>query len=127
MKTSHPLPLTLLCLSAAIAASCSSKAPAPQHLAAGTVISGGDTPEALDAVSANWHPSFDPDYNNLTPRPGVEAATKAQTDDVSVTPTALIFPKAAHAEVLTWKPGRLVVAGPGEGAGRTPWASPAAS
>lgn len=120
MKTSHPLPLTLLCLSAAIAASCSSKAPAPQHLAAGTVISGGDTPEALDAVNANWHPSFDPDYNNLTPRPGVEAATKAQTDDVSVTPTALIFPKAAHAEVLTWKPGRLVVAGPGEGAGKNP-------
>ncbi|QSQ11366.1 GON domain-containing protein [Myxococcus landrumensis] len=123
MKTRQYLPLALLCLGAAGVTSCSDKPPKPPPstaLAAGTVISGGDTTEALDAVGANWQPAFDPDYNTLVPRPGVEAATQAQTDDVTVTPTSLIFPKATHAEVLAWKPGRIVVAGPGAGAGKNP-------
>ncbi|RJS25664.1 hypothetical protein DRW03_04045 [Corallococcus sp. H22C18031201] len=117
MTTRRTVPLFLICLSAVIAASCS-KSPAP--LSGGTDISGGDTPEALDAVKTNWQPSFEPDYNTLKPRPGVEAATKEQTDDVTVTPTELIFPKATHTEVLAWKPGRIIVAGPGAGAGKNP-------
>lgn len=121
MKARPTLPLTLLCLSAVLTASCSDKAPTtPRPLPKGTVIFGGDTPEALDAVNAHWKPSFEPDYNTLAPRPGVEPATKEQTDDVSVTPTALRFPKATHPEVLAWKPGRIIVAGPGEGAGKNP-------
>ncbi|WP_437775973.1 FG-GAP-like repeat-containing protein [Sorangium sp. So ce1097] len=126
MRTRHTVALPLLCFGVIIAASCSDTAPPPirpppdEPLPAGTNISGGDTTEALDAIAANWQPSLDPDYNNLTPRPGVEAATKAQTDDVTVTATELVFPRATHPEVLTWKPGRIVVAGPGAGAGKNP-------
>lgn len=128
MKPKHSAPLTLLCFGVLVAASCSDTAPPtpvkpgpdPDTVPAGTVISAGDSDEALDAIKANWQPSLDADYNNLTPRPGVEAATKEQADDVTVTATELIFPKATHAEVLAWKPGRIVVGEPGEGIGKNP-------
>ena len=70
-----------------------------------------------DIDSLKYNPSFEPDFNNLTPQPWVEPATQAQTDDVSVFPDRIEFP-ASHTEVLSWDPGRIVVAPPGKGAGK---------
>ena len=70
-----------------------------------------------DIESLTYNPSFEPDFNNLTPQPWVEPATQAQTDDVSVFPDRIEFP-SSHTEVLAWSPGRIVVAAPGKGAGR---------
>lgn len=85
-----------------------------------------DTPTAVTTVfaapqedldSLPYSPSFQPDYNNLAAQPWVEPATQEQTNDVDVFADRLEFP-VSHAEVLTWQPGRLVVAGPGKGAGK---------
>lgn len=70
-----------------------------------------------DLDSLKYNPSFEPDYNNLRPQPWVEPATQEQTDDVSVFPDRIEFP-SSHTEVLSWDPGRIVVATPGKGAGK---------
>lgn len=69
---------------------------------------------------ATWAPTFAADYNNLRPRPGVEAVTAQQARTVVVTPDTLRFPLRAAPEVLQWEPGRIVVAAPSEGTGANP-------
>lgn len=71
--------------------------------------------EDLDSVVYN--PTFEPDYNNLTPQPWVEPVTTAQQDAADVYPDRLEFP-AAMTEVLAWEAGRLVVGAPSQGAGK---------
>lgn len=56
-------------------------------------------------------PSFEPDYVNLTAQPWVEPASEAQSNEADVMPDRLEFPESMS-DVATWKPGRLVVAGP---------------
>lgn len=80
---------------------CSSTPPAPP--------SDDDT-----LASVKWNPTFEPDYVNVNPLPGVEPATKEQTDNAIVKDDALEFP-ASEASVKEWQPGKIVVAGPGEG------------
>ena len=82
----------------------------------------GDTEAPQDDLASLVHePSFEPDYNRLVPQPWVEPATKAQTDEVDVDAGQLVFLKATHPEVLSWAAGRVVVAGPGDGAGKNPF------
>lgn len=73
-----------------------------------------------DLDSLEWRPSFEPDYNTLEPHAWVQPVTKAQADDVDVTPSTLQFKSADHAEVRAWEPGRVVVSAPGEGTGKNP-------
>jgi hypothetical protein len=85
---------------------------------AATAVDAGPPLEDLDSLE--FHPSFEPDYNNLVPQPWVEVATTTQTDTVTVLPDKLIFPLADNAAVLTWLPGRVVVSAPGAGSGANP-------
>ena len=78
------------------------------------------TPPQDDLSSLTWAPSFDPDYNNLSPHPWVMPTTKEQQDAADVLDDRLVFPKDTSPEVGDWQRGRIVVAGPGEGAGRNP-------
>lgn len=70
-----------------------------------------------DLSSVTHEPSFEPDYNNLTPQPWVEPVTPAQQDAVDVYPDRLEFP-AAMTEVLAWEAGRVVVGAPSQGTGK---------
>lgn len=72
-----------------------------------------------DLSSLQYKPTFEPDYNRLTPQPWVEPATKQEQDDVDVYPDRLEFPEAMSA-VMTWQPGRVVVAAPSTGTGKNP-------
>lgn len=96
--------------------------PPPAGVPSGTVVEGGDTAEAMDALKAGWAPSFEPDYNTLQANPDVQIVSKDESDDVVVTPTQLIFSAAKHPEIGDWAPGRLVVSGPGTAGalGKTP-------
>jgi hypothetical protein len=73
-----------------------------------------------DLAPLDHEPSFEPDYNNLTPQPWVEPTTATQTDGVDVHPDRLVFPDTMT-EIADWEPGRLVVSGPGKGSGKNPW------
>ncbi|HEU4577002.1 MAG TPA: hypothetical protein VFS67_02025 [Polyangiaceae bacterium] len=89
--------------------------------AAGSAPAAGDPNGPQDDLDLlTWSPSFEPDYNTLQPQPWVQPLTRAQADDVDVTPATLQFKSAAHAEVLSWEPGRVVVSAPSEGAGKNP-------
>lgn len=70
-----------------------------------------------DLASLPYQPTFEPDYNRLTPQPWVQPVTTAQQDGVDVFADRLEFPDTMS-EVLTWEPGRLVVAAPGQGTGK---------
>lgn len=70
-----------------------------------------------DLNSVQYQPSFEPDYNHLTPQPWVEPVTTEQQDAVDVYPDRLEFP-SAMTEVLAWEAGRVVVAAPSQGAGQ---------
>ena len=70
-----------------------------------------------DLASLPYNPTFEADYNHLQAQPWVEPVTQSQTDDADVYPDRLEFP-VSHTEVLTWHPGRLVVAAPGKGDGK---------
>lgn len=66
-------------------------------------------------AAVKWEPSFEPDYVNLTPVPGVEAATKEEQDHAIVTDDSLEFPADKAESVRHWQPGKIVAAAPGEG------------
>ena len=66
-------------------------------------------------AAVKWEPSFEPDYVNLTPVPGVEPATKEEQDFAIVTEDTLEFPADKAESVRSWQPGKIVAAAPGEG------------
>jgi hypothetical protein len=66
------------------------------------------TPDALP-----YNPTFEPDANNLTPRPGVEPATQEEQDFAVVAPDRLEFPSDKVPSVRTWEPGRIVASAQG--------------
>lgn len=70
-----------------------------------------------DLSSIKYEPSFEPDYNRLTPQPWVEPVTQAQQDAADVYPDRIEFP-ATLTEVLGWEAGRVVVGAPSQGAGK---------
>lgn len=87
-----------------------SDAAAPQDAA--TPVDAGPPPDDLESLE--FHPTFEPDYNNLVPQPWVEVATTTQKQTVTVKPDKLIFPLADNSDVLSWTKGRVVVSAPGE-------------
>jgi len=66
-------------------------------------------------AAVKWEPSFEPDYVNLTPVPGVEPATKEEQDFAVVNDDSLEFPADKADSVRDWQPGKIVAAAPGEG------------
>ena len=66
-------------------------------------------------AAVKWEPSFEPDYVNLTPVPGVEPATKEEQDLAIVSEDTLEFPADKADSVRNWQPGKIVAAAPGEG------------
>lgn len=70
-----------------------------------------------DLSKIQYNPTFEPDYNRLTPQPWVEPVTTAQQDAADVYPDRLEFPESMI-EVLDWAAGRVVVGAPSEGTGK---------
>lgn len=106
--------LTTVLASVSVLQSCSDPPDNPSETPIETTLFAAPQ-EDLDSVK--YEPSFEPDYNNLTPQPWVEPATTAQQDAVDVYADRLEFP-AAMTEILGWEAGRVVVGAPSQGAGK---------
>lgn len=65
-------------------------------------------------------PDFEPDFNNLTPMPGVQAATDELRDAADVYPDRLEFP-STMADVSKLSPGLIIAAAGSKGAGLNPF------
>mgnify|MGYP006380432449 FL=1 len=72
---------------------------------------GADAGATGPVPSVPFEPQFPPDNNNLTPRPGVEAATEAEQNHAIVKPDSLEFSVDQAPSVRSWQPGRIVASG----------------
>lgn len=88
--------------------------PKPKGLAAGTVVTGGASPEELAAVRANWKPELPPDKRDVVPAAGLDVMSQAKQNEVRVDRAGLRFKAADHPDVLTWEKGKVLVSAPAD-------------
>jgi hypothetical protein len=106
VKTRHAVRILALLVVALVVGACSEATEVPK----------ANEPAEPELQSFAGDPTFDADYNHLTPHPWVQPATTKQTEEAAVSADLLVFPRAGNDDVAAWEPGRVIVAGPATGA-----------